>query len=71
MTGLFVPGNFLIPEHCDLSKWSVIACDQYTSEPEYWQKAEALVGSAPSSLRCILPEAYPLPARCCSAGVLP
>ncbi|MCR4952417.1 MAG: DUF1015 domain-containing protein [Solobacterium sp.] len=58
MTGLFVPGTFLIPEHCDLSKWSVIACDQYTSEPEYWQKAEALVGSAPSSLRCILPEAY-------------
>ena len=36
--------------------WSCIACDQYTSEPEYWEKAFAFVGEAPSALRLILPE---------------
>lgn len=53
----FMPANVLIPQGCDMSKWSVIACDQYTSEPEYWQNIENLVGDAPSSLRLILPEA--------------
>lgn len=42
----------------DPAKWAVVACDQFTSEPEYWQKAEALVGDAPSTLRMILPEVY-------------
>ena len=42
----------------DLARWSVIACDQYTSEPEYWEKAEELVGDAPSTLRLTLPEVY-------------
>ena len=36
--------------------WSCIACDQYTSEPEYWQKAFSVVDSAPSAIRLILPE---------------
>ena len=36
--------------------WACIACDQYTSEPEYWQKAFASVGEAPSAIRLILPE---------------
>ena len=40
------------------SKWSVIACDQHTSEPEYWEKAESLVGNSPSALELILPEVY-------------
>ena len=35
-----------------------MACDQFTSEPEYWQKAEQIVGDSPSTLRVILPEAY-------------
>ncbi|MBQ8849906.1 MAG: DUF1015 domain-containing protein [Clostridia bacterium] len=39
-------------------KWAVVACDQFTSEPEYWQKAESYVGGAPSTLRLILPEVY-------------
>ena len=36
--------------------WACIACDQYTSEPEYWQKAFACAGDAPSAIRLILPE---------------
>ena len=42
----------------DLTKWAVIACDQYTSEPEYWRKAADLVGDAPSTLNIIYPEVY-------------
>jgi uncharacterized protein (DUF1015 family) len=42
----------------DLSKWAVIACDQFTSEPEYWQKVSDIVGDAPSTLNLIYPEAY-------------
>jgi Protein of unknown function (DUF1015) len=42
----------------DLNKWAVIACDQYTSEPEYWKKVEASVGQSPSTLRLIFPEVY-------------
>lgn len=39
-------------------KWAAIACDQFTSEPEYWEEAEKIVGDEPSSLRLILPEIY-------------
>ena len=52
----FRPADILLPQGCDLSLWSVVACDQYTSQPEYWQRVEERVGSAPSSLRLILPE---------------
>ena len=54
----FRPADILLPKCEDMSKWSVVACDQYTSEPEYWQKVDAYVGSAPSALRLILPEIY-------------
>ncbi len=53
-----------VPEIClpkpgtDLTKWAVVACDQYTSEPEYWQRATEVVGSAPSTLNLIYPEVY-------------
>ena len=52
--------DILLPdfEKYDAAKWSVVACDQFTSEPEYWEKAEAFVGDAPSTLRMILPEVY-------------
>lgn len=53
----FLPADIMLPQGCDMTKWSVIACDQYTSEPEYWQNADKFVGGAPSSLRLILPEA--------------
>ena len=42
----------------DLSKWAVVACDQFTAQPEYWRRAEAIVGDAPSALRLILPEVW-------------
>jgi hypothetical protein len=42
----------------NLTKWAVIACDQFTSQPEYWQKAEELVGAAPSTLNLVLPEVF-------------
>ena len=53
----FAPADILLPKNVDMSKWSVVACDQYTSEPEYWEAVDALVGDAPSALRLILPEA--------------
>ncbi|MBE6621049.1 MAG: DUF1015 domain-containing protein [Ruminococcaceae bacterium] len=39
-------------------KWAAIACDQFTSEPHYWEAADRLVGDAPSTLRIMLPEVY-------------
>lgn len=53
----FYPADILLPQGCDMSKWAVVACDQFTSEPEYWASAEEIVGDAPSALRLILPEA--------------
>lgn len=41
-----------------MEKWAVVACDQYTSEPEYWKEVENIVGDAPSTLKIILPEIY-------------
>ncbi len=52
----FRPADILLPQDCDLSKWSVVACDQYTSQPEYWERVERYVGAAPSALHLILPE---------------
>lgn len=42
----------------DLKKWSIVACDQYTSEPEYWSRVANTVGDAPSTLHMIYPEVY-------------
>lgn len=50
------PADILMPHGCDMTKWSVVACDQYTSQPEYWQRVAETVADAPSSLRLILPE---------------
>ena len=54
----FKAGNILIPKNVDMHKWSVVACDQYTSEPKYWEEVENIVGDAPSTLRITLPEIY-------------
>ena len=53
----FYPSDILLPRDCDMEKWAVVACDQFTSQPEYWEQADRLVGDAPSTLRLILPEA--------------
>ncbi len=54
----FQRANILIPKNLDMQKWSVVACDQYTSEPDYWHKVEEIVGDNPSTLRITLPEIY-------------
>lgn len=55
---IFKAADIMLPKNVDFSKWSVVACDQYSSEPEYWKKAEELVGDSPSTLNIIYPEAY-------------
>ncbi len=55
----FLPGEILLPApDVDLPRWSVIACDQFTSESAYWDNLDRLVGKSPSTLRMIFPEAY-------------
>lgn len=54
---IFRPADILLPENVDMNAWSVVACDQFTSEPDYWEKVYEIVGDKPSSLRMILPEA--------------
>lgn len=54
----FKRGNILLPKNTDMTKWSVVACDQYTSELEYWNDVEKIVGDAPSTLKLTLPEIY-------------
>ena len=54
----FSPADILLPRKADMGKWAVVACDQFTSEPEYWKAVENTVGEAPSTLRLILPEAH-------------
>ena len=54
---IFASADILLPKVDSLEKWAVIACDQFTSQPEYWQRVRALVGDAPSTLRLVLPEA--------------
>ncbi|MEW6094580.1 MAG: DUF1015 domain-containing protein [Chloroflexota bacterium] len=56
--GIQIPQVYLPKKGTDLTKWAVIACDQFTSQPEYWEKAAALVGRATSTLNLILPEVY-------------
>lgn len=56
--GIQTPCIYLPTKGTDLRKWAVIACDQFTSQPEYWQQVEKLVGKKPSTYRLILPEVY-------------
>lgn len=60
MDKYFFSADILLPDFSkhDGTKWAVIACDQHTGEPEYWQAAETLVGDAPSTLNLVLPEVY-------------
>ena len=59
---IFSPADFCLPPYAvsdpAWTKWAVIACDQFTSEPAYWEEASRFVGNTPSALRLILPEAY-------------
>jgi len=55
--GIHIP-EILLPENIDMSKWAVVACDQFSSEKQYWKEVETLVGDSPSTLKLILPECY-------------
>ncbi len=54
------PANILLPDFSaiDGKKWACVACDQYTSEPEYWERVDSFVSNAPSTLRLMLPEVW-------------
>lgn len=56
--GVKVPQILIPGPDVDLSKWAVVACDQFTSQPEYWEETDRIVGGAPSTLRIMLPELY-------------
>ena len=62
MKNCFYPADILLPNFAGdaekMNRWSCVACDQYTSEPEYWNAVEKTVGDAPSTLRITLPELY-------------
>lgn len=59
MSGIFSRASVMLPQkNIDMSKWSVVACDQYTSEPKYWNEVAEYVGQEPSMLNLILPEIY-------------
>ena len=55
---IFQTADILIPQNVDFTKWSVVACDQYTSEREYWEDVKNIVGDSPSTLNIIFPEVY-------------
>lgn len=55
---IFKPADILLPENVDFTKWSVVACDQYTSERDYWEDVKNIVGESPSTLNIIFPEVY-------------
>ena len=50
--------DILLPRSADYEKWAVVACDQFTSQPKYWQELDSFVGDEPSTLRLIYPEVY-------------
>lgn len=54
--GFQIPDILLPKADIDPSRWAVIACDQFTSEPEYWEQVEKAVGDSPSTFHMILPE---------------
>ena len=53
----FSTANILLPKN-DFENWATIACDQYTSEPEYWEDVKVAAGDKPSALNIVLPEVY-------------
>ena len=59
MTNALKTADILLPRPgIDLSRWAVVACDQFTAQPEYWHAVEGEVGDQPSALRLTLPEAW-------------
>ena len=55
---LHVPTILMPKQGIDMKKWAVIACDQYTSQPDYWKNVEKYTGDSPSAFNLIFPEAF-------------
>ena len=55
-SGCFTAADILIPCEKDLPRWAVIACDQFTSQPEYWDKVRQITDGVLSAYHLILPE---------------
>jgi len=55
---VFMPADILLPKDVLMEKWSVVACDQFSSEREYWERVREDVGDNPSTLNMIIPEAF-------------
>ena len=58
MKRIFDRADILLPKDCDMTKWSVVACDQFSSQPEYWAALEEATAGVPSTLHLMFPEAY-------------
>lgn len=56
--GVQIPTVYLPKPETDLTKWAVVACDQYTSQPEYWAQVGQIAGESPSTLNLTLPEVF-------------
>lgn len=55
---IFKAADIMLPQNVEYSKWSVVACDQYTSEADYWQQVGAQTRNSPSAFNIIFPEIY-------------
>lgn len=59
MKHCFEPADILLPDDTvEKDKWAVIACDQFTSQPDYWDEVKKYVGDSPSALNVVFPEIY-------------
>ncbi len=56
--GFAVPDVMLPKKGADLYRWAVVACDQYTSQPDYWARVKDTVADAPSTLHLVYPEVF-------------
>ena len=54
---VFLPADILMPQVSSMEQWAVIACDQFSSNPAYWQRVREHAADAPSTINLILPEA--------------
>jgi hypothetical protein len=57
MSYIKVP-KILLPQNIDMSKWAIIACDQFTARPKYWTELEKYIGDSPSTYKVVFPEIY-------------
>lgn len=58
MVNCFHAADILVPQKISLRKWACVACDQYSSQPEYWERVRDFVGEEPSTYHMIFPEAF-------------